>query len=143
MIRADHQERAGVGALGDDPVGVLDRGGEGLLAEDGAATGREARADVRGVLVGRAADRDDLDLGVGQQIVDPGRGARTEAFSDRGGAPAAAVADVHESEVAGGPRQRGGVQRRDAGPRPDDAHTPGHVAPSRHFSPKETEVRDE
>ena len=44
MIRADHQERAGVGALGDDPVGVLDRGGEGLLAEDGAATGREARA---------------------------------------------------------------------------------------------------
>lgn len=142
VVGADHQQRPDGRALGDETVGLLRGIGERLLAEDRPASRGQARAYVGGVERRRAADGHDVDLRVGEQVVDAGGRSRAEAVRDRRRPPAPRVADVHQPEVTAGAGEGGRVQSRGPGPRSDDPHAPRHPGPLAHFSTKYAEVRD-
>ena len=99
---------------------------EGLLAQDRALAGRDARQDLLGVVGGRAAEHDDIDRRIGEQVVDTRRPACAHARGELLRPAAAAVGDVHHLEVVAQARERRQVQRGHARARSDDADTVGH-----------------
>lgn len=116
VVGADHEQRPDGRALGDETVGLLRGVGERLLAEDRPASRGQARPHVLSVERGWAADGHDVDIRVGEQVVEAGGRPCAEAIRDHRRPPAPRVADVHEPEVVARSRQGRSVQGRDARP---------------------------